>query len=380
MCIRRVLPVVLALSGWSVPLAAHGQADRAIQRGIAFLRQTQRADGSWSPKPGPAITALVVTGMLESGPGADDMAINRAIDYILSKCRADGGMHDQFLQTYNTAICLSALARAHHRADAAAVIPAAQDYLRRLQWAGQRDVQGRLIDRTHPFWGGAGYGTHGRPDLSNTQLMLQGLYDSKLSHDDVAFQRALVFISRCQASSANDMFAAQIEPDGGFIYSTSVSRDLVGVPQSMASPDLIDEARTTGRVSGLRTYGSMTYAGFKSYLYADLAKDDHRVLDAYGWIRGHYTLQQNPGMPDGQQMEGYYYYLMTLARALRAYGDQHVRTADGTHHDWADDLIDQLVRLQRADGAWVNSAERWLEDDPNLVTAYALIALTSAVR
>ena len=37
-----------------------------------------------------------------------------------------------------------------------------------------------------------------------------------------------------------------------------------------------------------------------------------------------------------------------------------------------------LARRQQADGSWVNSADRFMEGDPNLVTAYALLALAYA--
>ena len=48
----------------------------------------------------------------------------------------------------------------------------------------------------------------------------------------------------------------------------------------------------------LRSYGSMTYAGFKSMLYAGLSADDPRVQAAAGWISKHYDVKSNPGMQD----------------------------------------------------------------------------------
>jgi len=45
-------------------------------------------------------------------------------------------------------------------------------------------------------------------------------------------------------------------------------------------------------------------------------------------------------------------------------------------HDWRAELIAQLRDRQQADGAWVNENARWLESDPNLVTAYSLLALS----
>lgn len=356
------------------------KAQRAIERGIAYLRTTQHDDGSWTPEPGPAVTALAITPMLDRPDiAADDPTVARAIRYILSKAQPDGGIHDGMLANYNTAIAVAALARVNDRPDVAQAIADAQQFLRQLQWHDQAGPGGEPIDAAHPFYGGAGYGHHGRPDLSNTQMMLEGLYQSGVDCNDPAFQRALVFIRRCQGTASNDMFADQIEPDGGFIYATSIDKEHVGVPQSMASPELIDEAKAGRAVSGLRTYGSMTYAGFKSYLYADLDRDDPRVVDALGWIRNHYTLERNPGMPEAVDQQGLYYYYMTFARALDAWGATTLTTADGQPRDWANDLIDALVARQREDGSWVNDADRWMEGDPNLVTAYALIALSEAI-
>ncbi len=66
----------------------------------------------------------------------------------------------------------------------------------------------------------------------------------------------------------NDMEYAKGSTQGGFIYSTSENRDRVGSGQSMVG-GMIDETLSDGSVaSRLRAYGSMTYTGFKSYIYA----------------------------------------------------------------------------------------------------------------
>ena len=52
-------------------------------------------------------------------------------------------------------------------------------YLHTLQWQiGMIDPQGNKITKDHPYYGGVGYGKHGRPDLSNTQLMIEALHES----------------------------------------------------------------------------------------------------------------------------------------------------------------------------------------------------------
>ena len=349
----------------------------AIQAGIAYLKRVQNSDGSWSPAVGPAITALSLAAMLDA-PGGDitDPSAQRALDYILSHRRPDGGIHGGMLGNYNTAICVSALSRLTEHVAAKKAVVDGRHYLIRIQWDGQRDGAGVVVGPSHPFFGGSGYGRHGRPDLSNTQVMLQALHDSGLSPEDPAYQRALVFIARCQGSPSNDMFADAIASDGGFIYSTSTDKERIGRPQSMAGTT--GKPGADGSVSTLRTYGSMTYAGFKSLVYAGLARDDPRVVDALGWIRRHYTVMHNPGMPEDRRREGYFYYLVTTARALHAWGEPEVATPDGTRHDWSLDLAARIVELQRPDGSWINTSSRWMETDPNLVTSFALTALLVA--
>jgi squalene-hopene/tetraprenyl-beta-curcumene cyclase len=123
---------------------------------------------------------------------------------------------------------------------------------------------------------------------------------------------------------------------------------------------------------GLRSYGSMTYAGLKSMIFAGVKADDPRVKAANHWIEQNYTITENPGMGGN----GLYYYYHTFAKALDAASLDYVADKDGTKHDWRKELAGQLAATQAADGSWVNSSKRWLEGDPNLVTAYCLMSLS----
>ena len=63
----------------------------------------------------------------------------------------------------------------------------------------------------------------------------------------------------------------------------------LGEGQSQAGS--IEETLSTGeKKSMLRAYGSVSYAGFKSYLYAGLKKDDPRVQAVLDFCRRHYTV------------------------------------------------------------------------------------------
>ena len=76
----------------------------------------------------------------------------------------------------------------------------------------------------------------------------------------------------------------------------------------------------------------------------------------------------------GQQ--GLYYYYHTFAKALDVLKLDELKDEAGTAHDWRKELAEKLEQLQAENGSWVNPAGRWLEGDPNLATAYALMALS----
>jgi len=369
----------LASPALALDLEHWKKADAAVERGIAYLRETQNEDGSWTSDPGPAVTSLALQVMLDR-PDIDrtDPTVAKALNYVLSMRKPDGSIHNGILKNYNTSIAVSALSKVKDHPEAAAAVADAISFLRTLQWTDQKDPDGNQINPDHPWYGGAGYGGSGRPDMSNTQLMLQALHDAGLDCNDPMFQRAMVFVSRTQGIESNDMFADKIVNDGGFIYSTTINKDAIGVPESKASPEMIEAGKAGQPVSGLRTYGSITYAGFKSFLYANLSRDDPRVTAAWDWIQNNYTLDRNPGMPENMKNQGLYYYYMTFGRALGAFGTSRVPTPDG-ERDWANDLINALVEAQNEDGSWSNSAGRWMEGDKNLATCYSLIALTNAM-
>jgi squalene-hopene/tetraprenyl-beta-curcumene cyclase len=228
------------------------------------------------------------------------------------------------------------------------------------------------------WFGGSGYGNHGRPDLSNTQLMLDALHDANVSTDDPAVQRALVFVARTQNIPGNEATWAQRgTKDGGFVYTPSNGGE------SFAS-DAAGEGRYGEKMPpetrALRSYGSMTYAGFKSMLYAGLAPNDPRVVAAFDWIRSHYGFAENPGL--GAQ--GLYYYLHAASRALMASGVVSIvpteKGVPAAPRNWRNDLVDAVIGAQRPDGSWVNGADRWQEGQPDLVTVYAVLALEEAIK
>ncbi len=474
------------------------KADEMAKKAIAYLRtQQDKEKGGWRINPQgptfPAISALAMWGMLmQPGIDATDESIAAGTKFLLSLQQADGGIYDKALPSYNTAISLSALARLPRTPELAEHIRKAQDFIRALQYGeGAIEYDGlaesaQKVDRNHAYYGGVGYGNRGRPDLSNLSFAIEAMAASGVPSDDPFFERAMVFLQRCQmleevnGKPVNDMPYADGSTQGGFIYATAVNKDTIGqgqsfageVAESLSGPpglsaavtlkqkgadgkqvtlkreDIIKRVQeaisastdaaftktefmvvlgptgdgvsvnnfevragtTNGTelrfalakafsndldgvgdikltpvsawkgISKLRAYGTMTYSGFKSYAYAGLKLDDPRVLAARKWITNNYTLAENPGMGT----DGFYYYLMVFGRANHATGEAviPVRESEGTisPRNWQRDLINRLAELQAEDGSFKAVDDRWMENDPVLITSYSLIALQHAIR
>lgn len=346
--------------------AAEAQRDarRLCEKGAKFLIATQEKDGGWASDTGPGITALAARALAqEPGIGPDHPAVQRALDFIFTFQHDDGGIYaaDGLHKNYETAVTLGMLSAIKSEKHAERV-KKLQEFLIKGQWD-----EGEDISTDDVFYGGAGYGRHKRPDLSNTQLMLEALHDSGLPKDHPTYKKALIFIQRCQMrGESNDQSFAEGSTQGGFIYSPANDGE------SKAGKTVTD-----GRTE-LRAYGSMTYAGMKSMVYAGLTADDPRVRAALDWIKQHWTLEQNPNMPDETRLQGLFYYYHTFARALDASGLKHVEDAGGERHHWRSELVSVLKARQRDDGSWVNEADRWMEGVPALVTAYSMLALQAA--
>ena len=413
----RLIPLMLA--GFFVlgPMQrAHGldqahlqKAEASIAKAIEYFKSVQKPDGSWAPaseKPGTELMSVAITGLvlrsmlLDPKTDHTDPAVKKGLEYLLKNQQPDGGIYTKILANYQTSIALMALGLvrdADPRYQKA--IKRAQTFLKSIQSVqGHKDAKGNVIDEKHPHRGGQGYhpdktkgSKHGRPDLNNTVHFIKGMIESGYNCNDPAIREAILFASRLQGIKANEL-AEKIEPGGGFIYAPSVNEDNIGVLQSQAG-----EYTDAQGVSRLRTYGTMTHAGFMAFILHQMDPKDPRMVAALEWIRNNYTLDQNPGMVNeaatkkDERYQGYFYYLHLFARSLRAWTDMPGRsgdpqagktlitTPDGKTHDWANEVIEKVVSLQNENGTWFNTQhDRWMEGDRHLATAYALLALRSA--
>jgi squalene-hopene/tetraprenyl-beta-curcumene cyclase len=336
----------------------NNQLDAMKSKAVAYLQDIGQAeDGSFSGEAGPGITSIVTVALLRNGVTVEDPAVVKALNYLSGFRRPDGGIYQEgsLYRNYETCLAILCFVAANSKGKYDEVIERANAFVRKIQVGSDGSVA-----RNKDEFGGSGYGKHKRPDLSNTTFLIEALRAAGASADDEAIQRALVFVSRSQnleSEHNSTKFAPKIN-DGGFFYTPAAG----GTSQAGETAN-----------GGLRSYASMTYAGLKSMIYAGVDRDDQRVQAALSWIRKNYDVSENPGMG----ASGHYYYLHTFSKTLRALEIDEVQSADGQRHNWRGDLISELSRRQKRNGSWFNTRNaRWLEGDENLVTGYALLALS----
>ncbi len=294
--------------------------------------------------------------------------VAKGLAYLVSLQKEDGGIYDVGVKNYVTSISVEALVAAGDPAHRP-VIDRALGFLTTTQID---EGEGYSLEED-PYYGGFGYGSSEKPDLSNTQMAIQAMHVAGMSPQDQSFQKAVSFLSRCQNRAESGIPSVRTwddkeivaGTDGGAVYRPGDSK---------AGTETNEDGKLVAR-----SYGSMTYALLKSYLFSGIDGDDERVVEAVGWISRNYTLDVNPGFTpnaSNAQYQGLYYYYLTMARALAAYGEATLEDSDGNARDWRRELRDRLFALQAEDGHWINElSSRWMEGNPVLTTSYALLAL-----
>ncbi|MDP0489635.1 MAG: terpene cyclase/mutase family protein [Verrucomicrobiota bacterium JB023] len=348
-------------------LSVKHEARLAMSSGVDYLKSQQQDEGHWGKAELPAFTALALTAALRD-PGYDHSQetpewIEKGFDYLRAKQQEDGGIYETGLATYNTSTSIMAFLALGKEEDESRILKA------RAFLIGQQTDWGNKGETDDQFDGGIGYGgSYDHSDLSNTYMALEAIYHSRELAEDSAngnqpklnWDAALTFISRCQnLTETNDLDYASDDADnkGGFIYFPG---------QSKAGEQEIGDDRVA-----LRSYGSMSYAGLLSLIYAELPKDDPRLVAVMDWLGRNFTLEENPGMG----LQGLYYYYQAIAKSLSAAGVEMLELEGDKTVDWRKELATTILTKQREDGSWANENSRWMENDPVLVTAYTVMAL-----
>jgi squalene-hopene/tetraprenyl-beta-curcumene cyclase len=330
----------------------------ALKSAVEYLRKAQHEDGSWGNRGGGVGKTGLVLEALARMP--DDLRedcgdlIEKGVKYLLANRRENGSIvnEDGHVANYRTSIAARALI-AIDREKYKDTIEAAVRYT--------KGIQGTDPDDRTKF-GSMGYGSDPtKGDIINTGEALEMLARAGVKKDDPVWKRAMVFLGRTQNLSEYAEEGVQVGDDGGGFYRSDPTVEGASKAGFIELPD---------GTKVPRSYGGATYSLLKSLLFAGMKKDHPRVRAAYQWICDHYTVENHPEM----KKQGLYYFYYTMARTLELWGSPTIRKGDTVHH-WAEELAARITSLQSDNGSWINSVDRWMENDPDLVTAYALNAL-----
>lgn len=350
--------------------------EQAFDKGLSWMIQKQLPSGSFpdlEDKDDVAFTAMtliILGGTSESSRLKYKDSLDKGLSYLISRVQENGSIMDASkvpsFDIYKTSLGIVALkTNLPYRSDdekkkLEGIISGAIAYLQKSQYGPESS------DKDMGGWGYKEGGTEKmpNPNLSTTSYVIDALYKAGLEKDSETYKRAVDFLMKIQDSSEYNKYRVTGNT-GGFSYSPVESK--------------AGEETTQDGKKLLKPYGSMTYAGLLSFIYAYVDKNDPRVQSAYNWIRSKYTLEENPGLRTDAQpnlgKQGLFYYYHTFAKALDAYGEKKIITTDNKEHLWAEDLATKLISTQTKDGFWTNEVSRWWEDFPILATSYSLMSL-----
>jgi squalene-hopene/tetraprenyl-beta-curcumene cyclase len=356
------------------------------QRGVDFLVKSQ-PDGIFEQRgePHPGVTALALAAVLtkpaELRNEAERAFVAKGSEFLLAQQNEDGSFGKE-VPNYQTSAAVFALARLDTEA-ARAALAKAQKYLVMAQ-----NAESNGISPDDPDYGSFGYGLppRNRGDLSNTQFAIEALHKTGLDADHEAFRRAISFLQRTQNLRSVNDYRGETKEEGSEETVPVQPGDDGGAGYFPGNSKFGYDVTADG-VRVPRSYGSMTYALLKTYVLCGLGPDDPRVKAATDWIRRNFSVEVNPGVTTGlgekAAYQGLFYYYETMARALTTAGIDVVETLgeDKQKVDWRDALAQKLAATQREDGSWANEQNsRWWEDQPELCTIYALLALDDCAR
>ncbi len=318
--------------------------DAAIERGAKWLRVRQGADGAFQPAVRKEVCPVALTAMalwslrFDGAHGFEDEAAIRSVRYLLAHRQSNGGIYDpqRGLAVYTTGVSTRALAALGARDDLPELAPALRDA---NLFAYQKGVPESIVD------------VDGKPATNATQAaeLARGLLKTE-SNASAEKRRALEFLSHCNSDATRPALRSRAP----------------GWAQPGAAID------------------SFAYEDLLPYVYLDVAPDHQIAIRALASLKASFTVDVNPDLtkrygPGGFQVgtQGLYYYYLIAAKTLAVHRLKSLQMSDGTQRECVRELIQKLIRLQQPDGSWMNTDARWWEDEPVLVTCYALIALES---
>jgi hypothetical protein len=315
------------------------QVRAAIDRGVTYLKQGQKADGTWPDYIGQrgGITALCTLALLNAGVDPQEEHVQRALG-SLRKLRPN--------TTYVVALQTMVLCRAEPEKDQILIG-------RNVEWLERAQL------KEGPRNGAWSYPL-GNGDGSNSQFALLALYEADRAaeagriqvevHRDV-WERARNYWQLCQNENGSWGYYRPLEGTG--------SMTCAGIASFIIASEVIHEADA-------RVVGDHIDCCARN-------ETDHsdRIENGIEWLRRNFSIEYNPG----QRGELWHlYYLYGLERVGRLTARRFIG-----NHDWYREGAAYLIKRQdNMSGFWKGGGHA--ENDENVATSLALLFLSKGRR
>ena len=316
------------------------EVEQAINRGIIYLTQSQKPDGSWAIEVSEercGTTALAVLAMRSCGVPPNDPSIERAMRYMrLFPGTQSGRNYSLALQTM--AFC--------------AVDPVRDLALIRQNIALLEKNQ----DKTNEHRGGWNYNPGSGSDLSNSQFSILALYEA---------ERVGVKINDATWNAAMRYWADTQNQDGSWGYTPLFNGGSSGSRGSMACAGIASLIIS----AGVSDRGGATVEGDQISCFQ---KPDRKTSDqiklGIDWLARKFSVSQNPDAGGTYLL----YYLYALERVGRMTNQRFIG-----RHDWYRAGTEKILALQDqlGGGKWHGMGGFPISD-----TAFALLFLSKGRR
>jgi len=312
------------------------QVKDSIKRGVSYLMEVQRPNGSWlldSPTPGieAGLTSLALLALLNAGVSVEEDHVKKGLDFLRAQ---------QPTMTYVRALQTMVFVETGK-------VEFTQRIQENIQWLIDARVirDGKLVGWTYSN------APSGTSDNSNTQYALLGLW---------AGRQGGVNINREIWQSIRDYYLKTQDDEGAWIYS------LTGGPSGHNRASL---TMTSAGLCGLLIAGMELNVGREAIQPNGIAigcgeyQENPATAKALSWIGSHFTI-------DGNDMAGRVFYnLYGLERTGRLTGQRFLGG-----YDWYREGCQYLVKEQRDNGSWrgMSPWDHW----PSVSTSFALLFMS----
>ncbi len=353
------------------------RVNECIRKGREFVASKQEPEGFWpythvKDNYDSGSTALALLALLKSGVNRYDEVIEKGFKWLKGQ---------PFTKTYSTSLTIMAIEARWSNAkledqikqdvsqlvkdkpkvpknDLSWLEEAVRFLLENIEYSEKRTENGTMVTEKDAWSYPINPGQDG-PDHSNTQFALLGLKSA----------------SRCGVKVPPDPFVKALkhflkfqEKDGPKVPRITMLEDKKhGYVSYKTASRVLDTARGWTYSAGCEpkansgehptaTTGSMTSVGVASIIIclseltqrdvnaAMWAKAETAASDGLAWLAHNFTVEKNPGHPQGEWL---YYYLYGLERAAVLANKRNIG-----EHDWYREGADLIIKLQDAKGCW----------------------------